>query len=77
MMDIQEISDRLEIQDLITKYCTSVDSKSWEDYRALFLKNASIEHSKNMFYLILKNEGGKTTVAALPISRILYIMNVT
>lgn len=45
MMDIQEISDRLEIQDLITKYCTSVDSKSWEDYRALFLKNASIDYS--------------------------------
>ena len=45
MMDIQEISDRLEIQDLVTKYCTSVDKKNWENYRALFTKNASIDYS--------------------------------
>ena len=45
MLSIQEISDRLEIQDLITNYCTVVDKKNWKDYREIFLEDASIDYS--------------------------------
>ncbi|MGB2172770.1 MAG: nuclear transport factor 2 family protein, partial [Porticoccaceae bacterium] len=45
MLSIQEISDRLEIQDLITSYCTVVDKKNWKGYREIFLEDASVDYS--------------------------------
>ena len=45
MLSIQEISDRLEIQDLITYYCTVVDKKNWKGYREIFLEDASVDYS--------------------------------
>ena len=45
MLSIQEISDRLEIQDLITNYCTVVDKKNWEGYRKIFLEDANVDYS--------------------------------
>jgi len=45
MLSIQEISDRLEIQDLITNYCTAVDKKNWKGYREIFLEDASVDYS--------------------------------
>ena len=45
MLSIQEISDRLEIQDLITNYCTVVDKKNWKGYREIFLEDASVDYS--------------------------------
>ena len=45
MLSIQEISDRLEIQDLITNYCSVVDKKNWNGYKEIFLEDASIDYS--------------------------------
>jgi ketosteroid isomerase-like protein len=40
---MQEISDRLEIQDVLTRYCYAVDDRDWDAYRHLFTSDAVID----------------------------------
>jgi hypothetical protein len=42
-LSIQHISDRLEIQDLLTRYCYAVDDRAWDAYRQLFTPDAVID----------------------------------
>ncbi len=44
-MDIQELSDRLEITDLLTRYARAVDRKDWDLYRTVFTPDAHIDYS--------------------------------
>ncbi|MGV0737703.1 nuclear transport factor 2 family protein [Mycobacterium syngnathidarum] len=37
--------DQLEIQALLTRYATAVDSKDWERYRSVFTEDARIDYS--------------------------------
>ena len=39
----QQISDRLEIEDVLTRYCYAVDDREWDVYRALFTHDAVID----------------------------------
>jgi hypothetical protein len=39
----EQISDRLEIEDVLTRYCYAVDDREWEAYRALFTADAVID----------------------------------
>jgi hypothetical protein len=39
----QEISDRVEIEDVLTRYCYAVDDREWDTYRALFTHDAVID----------------------------------
>ena len=39
----QEISDRLEIQEVLTRYCYAVDDRDWDRYRQLFTNDAVID----------------------------------
>ena len=43
-MDMQTLGDRLEINDLLTRYAHSVDSKDWTLYRSVFTDNAFIDY---------------------------------
>lgn len=43
MMQQQEISDRLEIQDLLTRYCFAIDDHDWEAYERVFTSDAIID----------------------------------
>src|ERR1700722_2500798 len=45
MMTLQEISDRLEIQDLFGKYAHAVDTCDWDLYRSLYTEDAIIDYS--------------------------------
>jgi hypothetical protein len=38
-----QISDRLEIEDVLTRYCYSVDDREWDIYRGLFTHDAVID----------------------------------
>ena len=38
-MDITEISDRMELEKLITDYATAVDSKNFKEFNNLFTKD--------------------------------------
>ena len=40
---IQQISDRLEIRDVLTRYCYAVDDRDWDAYRQLFTSDAVID----------------------------------
>lgn len=40
---LQELSDRIEIQDLITDYSYAVDTHSWDDLDAIFTPDASLD----------------------------------
>jgi hypothetical protein len=42
-LSIQDISDRLEIQDILTRYCYAVDDRNWDAYRQLFTSDAVID----------------------------------
>ncbi len=46
-MDIQEISDRLEIQDLLTRYCSIIDEQRFDDLRTIFTPDAQIDYSSS------------------------------
>lgn len=42
-LSIQHISDRLEIQDVLTRYCYAVDDRDWDAYRQIFTSDAVID----------------------------------
>jgi hypothetical protein len=42
-VSIERISDRLEIQDILTRYCYAVDDRDWESYRQIFTPDAVID----------------------------------
>jgi SnoaL-like domain len=39
----RELSDRLEIEDLLTRYCYAVDDRDWDAYRRVFVSGAEID----------------------------------
>jgi len=39
------ITDELEIDALLSRYCRAVDSKDWASYRALFTDDARVDYS--------------------------------
>lgn len=45
-MTLQEISDRFEIMDLLTAYCTAIDSKDIDALDLIFTDDALIDYSK-------------------------------
>jgi len=44
-MTIQEISDRIEIDDLLTRYATALDAKDWDLFTACFTSDAYIDYT--------------------------------
>jgi hypothetical protein len=44
-LSLQEISDRLELQELAVRYSTSVDRQDWSLYESLFMPDAVIDYT--------------------------------
>lgn len=44
-MDIQELSDRAEIADVLYRYARGIDSKDWTLWRSAFLEDAHLDYS--------------------------------
>jgi len=44
-MSIEEISDRMEIQDLLVRYCYAVDHRDFDDLANVFTTDAIIDYS--------------------------------
>lgn len=42
-MSVQDISDRIEIEDLLVRYCYAVDDRDWNAYQRLFTPDAVID----------------------------------
>jgi ketosteroid isomerase-like protein len=42
-MSTQEISDRLEIEQLLIRYCHAIDERDWATYRSVYTEDAVIE----------------------------------
>jgi hypothetical protein len=45
-MELQEISDRLEIEDLMVSYCYAIDSSNWNALDDVFTPDAVIDYSE-------------------------------
>ena len=45
MLSQQEISDRLELMDLMVRYAHAVDTRSWDDFDHLFTPDAIIDYT--------------------------------
>jgi hypothetical protein len=41
-LSIQEISDRLEIEQLLIRYCHAIDERDWDTYRSVYTEDAII-----------------------------------
>jgi hypothetical protein len=46
IMTLQEISDRFEIMDLLTDYCSAIDAKDIEALDYIFTQDAHIDYSR-------------------------------
>ncbi|MDT7544984.1 MAG: hypothetical protein QOE99_1094 [Actinomycetota bacterium] len=46
MLSLQEISDRLEIADLLARYSDAIDRRSWDDLDVLFAADAVIDYTE-------------------------------
>ena len=44
-MDIIEISDRMELEKLVTDYATAVDTKNFQEFNNLFTQDAHIDYT--------------------------------
>lgn len=44
-MSLEEISDRMEIQDLLVRYCYAVDHRNFDEFKTIFTPDASIDYS--------------------------------
>ncbi|QTD94563.1 nuclear transport factor 2 family protein [Burkholderia anthina] len=44
-MTPQEMIDRLEIHDLLTRYCHAVDRRDWHEFERLFAGNAMLDYA--------------------------------
>ncbi|WP_460353881.1 nuclear transport factor 2 family protein [Mycobacterium sp. ZZG] len=44
-MSLRQLADRLEIENLLTRYCRAVDSKDWALYRSMFADGARVDYS--------------------------------
>ena len=43
-LDLEKLANRIEIDDLLTRYATAVDSKNWDLYRSCFTEDAFIDY---------------------------------
>lgn len=46
MLSHQKMSDRLEIQDLLTAYCDAIDSRNWNALDDIFTPDAIIDYTE-------------------------------
>ena len=46
MLSLQEMSDRLEIQDLLTAYCHAIDLRDWDALDNVFTADAFIDYTQ-------------------------------
>ena len=46
MMSLQEISDRMEIADLLARYSAAIDGRQWNDLDRLFTADAVIDYTE-------------------------------
>ena len=44
-MTLQEVADRIEIEDLLTRYATAVDAKDWDLYATCFTADAFVDYT--------------------------------
>lgn len=45
MLSLQEISDRLEIQDLLVRYADAIDQRKWDQLDSVFTADADIDYT--------------------------------
>ena len=45
-MDLKELSDRMEIQDLMVDYCYAIDTRDWDALDSIFTADAVIDYSE-------------------------------
>lgn len=45
MLSQQEMSDRIEIADLITRYSSAIDRRAWDDLDPLFTEDAVLDYT--------------------------------
>ena len=42
---IDALTDRLAIEDLLTRYATAVDQRDWDLYRSVFAADAEVDYT--------------------------------
>ncbi len=47
MLDLQTLSDRIEIDDLLTRYTFAIDTSAWDDLDDVFTPDAHIDYTES------------------------------
>jgi ketosteroid isomerase-like protein len=42
-LSVEEISDRMEIEQLLVRYCYAIDDRDWDAYRSVYTEDAVID----------------------------------
>jgi hypothetical protein len=66
MLDLQTISDRIEIDDLITRYTRAVDQLDWALYDTVFTPDATIDYTASGGIAGTRDEVRDWLAATLP-----------
>lgn len=66
MLDLQTVSDRIEIDDLITSYTRAVDTLDWPRYSAIFTPDATIDYTASGGIKGTRNEVADWLAETLP-----------
>jgi SnoaL-like domain len=76
MMTLQEISDRMEINDLMVAYCYAVDTRNYDALDDVFTEDAVIDYSEMVGFVGNREETKAFLVAGLsPISAFQHIIS--
>ena len=73
-MDLREISDRMEINELLARYCHALDRQDWPAYRAL--GDIPVLILRGQLSDILSKPAAKKMAAALPGARLVEVPRV-
>ena len=76
-MSLQEISDRLEIADLINAYSHAIDSRSWDDLDEVFTPDAVIDYTELGGTRGNREETKAFLASAMPMFKSFYHMQAT
>ena len=65
-MDLQQLADRLEIQDWFTQYSKNVDGHHWDAWTALYTEEAHLDYSSAGFAVGNREEVCAALAEAMP-----------
>jgi ketosteroid isomerase-like protein len=66
-MSLQQLADKIEIQELLSKYARAVDTNDWEAWRSVFTEDAVIDYTPLGGIAGTRDEVGEYMSSTMPL----------